>query len=247
MRADTHATLRQIDLHLRSRFRVPFTGVAAILYRNGEDFQGLHSDREMRWLDDTVIAIVVLGQRRPFVLRRRAAGGVPVERVPAGLGPRRHRADAGGGRHAGDGRGVPARVVARCAAGVDGSTAHLADVALDESPRSPRHEPDLLRRPQLQRRAAPTGLTHPLALTIWAPLTSHRAQVAEIVGAQISLSPTRGADQLNSLGLRTCPGGGIGRHGGLKPPSSARTCGFEPHPGHRVRPARRANPLRTVA
>jgi alkylated DNA repair dioxygenase AlkB len=87
MRADTHATLRQIDLHLRSRFRVAFTGVAAILYRNGEDFQGMHSDREMRWLDETLIAIVVLGQRRPFVLRRRAEGGVPVERVPAGSDP----------------------------------------------------------------------------------------------------------------------------------------------------------------
>ena len=84
---DAHPMLRQTDLHLRSRFRVPFTGVAAILYRDGDDFQGLHSDREMRWLDDTVIAIVVIGARRPFVLRQRAAGGVPVERVPAGSAP----------------------------------------------------------------------------------------------------------------------------------------------------------------
>jgi alkylated DNA repair dioxygenase AlkB len=87
VRSDASPMLHQTDLHLRSRFRVPFTGVAAILYRNGEDFQGLHSDREMRWLDDTVIAIVVLGARRPFVLRQRAAGGVPVERVPAGSDP----------------------------------------------------------------------------------------------------------------------------------------------------------------
>jgi alkylated DNA repair dioxygenase AlkB len=43
-----------------------------ILYRTGEDFQGMHSDREMRWLDDTLIAIVVLGQRRPFVFRSRS-------------------------------------------------------------------------------------------------------------------------------------------------------------------------------
>ena len=35
-------------------------------------------------LDETVIAIVVIGARRPFVLRPRAPGGVPVERVPAG-------------------------------------------------------------------------------------------------------------------------------------------------------------------
>ena len=87
VRNDAYPVLRQTDLHLRSRFQVPFTGVAAILYRDGRDFQGLHSDREMRWLDDTVIAIVVLGARRPFVLRPRLERGVPVERVPAGVGP----------------------------------------------------------------------------------------------------------------------------------------------------------------
>ena len=87
VRSEAHPMLHQTGLHLRSRFRVPFTGVAAILYRNGDDFQGLHSDREMKWLDETVIAIVVLGTRRPFVLRRRAEGGVPVERVPAGSAP----------------------------------------------------------------------------------------------------------------------------------------------------------------
>jgi alkylated DNA repair dioxygenase AlkB len=84
IRTDANPLLRQTDLHLRSRFRVPFTGVAAILYRDGHDFQGLHSDREMRWLDETLIAIMVLGTRRPFVLRPRAAGGVPLEKVPAG-------------------------------------------------------------------------------------------------------------------------------------------------------------------
>jgi alkylated DNA repair dioxygenase AlkB len=84
---DAHPLFRQTDLHLRARFRVPFTGVAAILYRDGNDFQGLHSDREMRWLDDTLIAIAVLGARRPFVLRPRLERGVPIERVPAGTGP----------------------------------------------------------------------------------------------------------------------------------------------------------------
>ncbi|MCU1359808.1 MAG: DNA-N1-methyladenine dioxygenase [Ilumatobacteraceae bacterium] len=87
LRADGSPMLRQIDLHLRSAYRMPFTGVGALLYRNGDDFQGLHSDREMRWLDDTLIAIVVLGQRRPFVIRRRAPMAEVVERVPAGAGP----------------------------------------------------------------------------------------------------------------------------------------------------------------
>jgi alkylated DNA repair dioxygenase AlkB len=85
--ADRVPLLRQTDLHLRSRFRVPFTGVAAIWYRDGDDFQGLHSDREMRWLDDTLIAILVLGARRPFVFRPRRPVAEVVERIPAGTAP----------------------------------------------------------------------------------------------------------------------------------------------------------------
>lgn len=84
LRTDSAAVLRQIDLHLTATYRQRFTGVAAILYRDGDDFQGLHSDREMRWLDETLVAIVVLGARRPFVIRRRAPMSEVVERVPAG-------------------------------------------------------------------------------------------------------------------------------------------------------------------
>ncbi len=88
LRADAQPLLRQTDLHLQAAYRVPFEGVAAIHYRNGDDFQGLHSDREMRWLDDTRIAIVVLGQRRPFVIRPREKWlDVVAQRVPAGEHP----------------------------------------------------------------------------------------------------------------------------------------------------------------
>lgn len=69
--SDRAPLLRQTSMHLRATYGVEFTGVGALLYRDGDDFQGLHSDREMRWLDDTVIAIVVLGERRPFVFRAR--------------------------------------------------------------------------------------------------------------------------------------------------------------------------------
>ncbi|MBI4932510.1 MAG: DNA repair protein [Actinobacteria bacterium] len=88
LRADSSPLVRHTDLHLQATYRVPFDGVAALLYRDGTDFQGLHSDRGMKWLDDTRIAIVVLGQRRPFVIRRR---GDWIEslasRVPAGKDP----------------------------------------------------------------------------------------------------------------------------------------------------------------
>ncbi|HEY3834284.1 MAG TPA: alpha-ketoglutarate-dependent dioxygenase AlkB [Acidimicrobiia bacterium] len=84
LRADADPLLRQAGMHLQSRYGVPFTGVGALLYRNGDDFQGLHSDREMRWLDDTRVAIVVLGARRPFVIRGRGSRADAIERVPAG-------------------------------------------------------------------------------------------------------------------------------------------------------------------
>jgi alkylated DNA repair dioxygenase AlkB len=83
LRAGDHPLLRQTELHLQSRWRVEWDGVAAILYRDGDDFQGFHGDREMRWLDDTLIAIVVLGERRPFVLRPRATSS-QLDRTPAG-------------------------------------------------------------------------------------------------------------------------------------------------------------------
>ncbi|CAN5479980.1 alpha-ketoglutarate-dependent dioxygenase AlkB [soil metagenome] len=84
VRAESAPLLRQTELHLESRYRVRFTGVAAILYRDGDDFQGLHSDREMRWLDDTLIAIVVLGERRPFAFRPRGAWQGAPDRSPPG-------------------------------------------------------------------------------------------------------------------------------------------------------------------
>lgn len=75
--------LRQAGLHLDAAYRVRFNGAVAICYRDGSDFQGLHSDREMRWLDDTRIAIVVLGARRPFVLRPRGDWRDPAARADA--------------------------------------------------------------------------------------------------------------------------------------------------------------------
>ena len=137
VRSDANPLFRQTDLHLRSRYRVQFTGVAAILYRDGQDFQGLHSDREMRWLDDTLIAIVVLGARRPFVLRPRLERGVPVERIPAGTSPDDVVLTPGEGDLLVMGgacqrewlHGVPAAPVGR-------SPADLPDLAMDEPARS---------------------------------------------------------------------------------------------------------------
>ncbi len=87
VRADTVTAVRQTGLHLESRYRVTFDGVGALLYRDGQDYQGLHSDRAMKWLDDTLIGIVVLGHRRPFVLRERNGSANDRDRTPAGQAP----------------------------------------------------------------------------------------------------------------------------------------------------------------
>ncbi len=84
LRGDSDPLLRQIGMHLDATYGVAFSGVGAIQYRDGNDFQGMHSDREMRWLDDTLVAIVVLGQRRPFVLRPRGQWAGAVDPLPAG-------------------------------------------------------------------------------------------------------------------------------------------------------------------
>jgi alkylated DNA repair dioxygenase AlkB len=56
---------------LRRRYGVDFDGYGLSWYRNGADSVGAHRDREMRWLDETVIAIVSLGAQRPFVVSPR--------------------------------------------------------------------------------------------------------------------------------------------------------------------------------
>ena len=156
--ADRSPLLRQTSMHLRSRYRVEFSGVGALLYRDGDDFQGLHSDREMRWLDDTLIAIVVLGVRRPFVFR---------ERQPLSTNPvRGHAGELDGDIVLLPGEGdllvmggaAPTRLAARHPGGRHRPGPDLAHLALDEPPRPPRHEPRLLRGPPVQRCATPTRL-----------------------------------------------------------------------------------------
>lgn len=66
--------VRQAGLHLASKYRVRFDGPDILRYRNGNDSVAFHRDRSMRWLEDTLIGIVVLGEPRPFVLRPHGLG-----------------------------------------------------------------------------------------------------------------------------------------------------------------------------
>jgi len=53
-------------------------------YRDGRDSVAWHADRELRDLDDTLVAIVTFGARRPFLIR--PAGGGPSTDLAPGSG-----------------------------------------------------------------------------------------------------------------------------------------------------------------
>lgn len=66
-----HPALQPLHRALQQRYGVRFDGFGLIQYRDGGDGQAFHRDTDMRWLDDTVIAILTLGARRPWLLRPR--------------------------------------------------------------------------------------------------------------------------------------------------------------------------------
>ena len=66
-------SLAPIHKALERSHGVQFNGFGLIHYRGGEDGQAFHRDTDMRWLDDTVVAILTLGARRPWLLRPRTA------------------------------------------------------------------------------------------------------------------------------------------------------------------------------
>ena len=59
---------------LTERYRRPLGGPGLNYYRDGRDSVAFHRDRELRHLDDTLIAILTLGGPRPFLLRRKGGG-----------------------------------------------------------------------------------------------------------------------------------------------------------------------------
>src|SRR5215208_5131964 len=59
---------------LEEHYDVPLGGIGINYYRDGRDSVAPHRDRELRHLDDTLIAIVTLGARRPFLIRPKGGG-----------------------------------------------------------------------------------------------------------------------------------------------------------------------------
>jgi alkylated DNA repair dioxygenase AlkB len=71
LRNPYHPVLVDVQRFLQSRYRAHFDGFGLAYYRNNRDSVALHRDREMRWLDETIVAILTLGARRPFLVQRR--------------------------------------------------------------------------------------------------------------------------------------------------------------------------------
>jgi alkylated DNA repair dioxygenase AlkB len=68
-----HPVLAEATRVLQHRYRVEFAGFAMLQYRDGTDGQAFHRDTDMRYLDDTIIAVLSLGATRPWCLRPRSA------------------------------------------------------------------------------------------------------------------------------------------------------------------------------
>jgi alkylated DNA repair dioxygenase AlkB len=69
-----HPGLAPVRAALEEHYDVPLGGIGLNYYRDGRDSVAPHRDRELRHLDDTLIAIVTLGAKRPFLLRPRGGG-----------------------------------------------------------------------------------------------------------------------------------------------------------------------------
>lgn len=76
-----HPVCDDVRRVLEDRYRVPLAGPGCNLYRDGRDSVAPHRDRELRALDDTIVAVLTLGARRPFLLRP-VGGGRSIDLAP---------------------------------------------------------------------------------------------------------------------------------------------------------------------
>lgn len=66
-----HAALTAAHRAIQHQYRITFGGVGLAYYRDGRDSVAAHRDTDLRYCENTVIAILTLGARRPWVLQPR--------------------------------------------------------------------------------------------------------------------------------------------------------------------------------
>lgn len=84
-RADTdppHEVLGDVRRAVTARYGQRFGGPGLNYYRDGRDSVASHRDRELREVDDALVAVLTLGARRPFLIRPKG-GGRSIDIAPA--------------------------------------------------------------------------------------------------------------------------------------------------------------------
>ena len=71
VRDPKHPVLADAQLALQKKYGTRFDSFGLQYYRDARDSVAMHRDREMRWLDETVVAILTTGAQRPFLVQRR--------------------------------------------------------------------------------------------------------------------------------------------------------------------------------
>ena len=78
-----HPALTAAHKALRRQYGVELLGLGLSWYRDGRDAMGAHRDSDLRWCDDTLIAVLTLGATRPWTLRSRASRLAQLDLAPA--------------------------------------------------------------------------------------------------------------------------------------------------------------------
>jgi alkylated DNA repair dioxygenase AlkB len=78
-----HPALTEAHRAIQHQYRVTFDGVGLAFYRDGRDSVAFHRDTDLRYCENTVIAILTLGARRPWLLQARGNGDKVVDLAPA--------------------------------------------------------------------------------------------------------------------------------------------------------------------
>ena len=85
-----HPALTAAHRAIQHQYRVTFGGVGLAYYRDGRDSVAPHRDTDLRYCENTVIAILTLGARRPWLLQpaaQRATGSARIAPRAIDLSP----------------------------------------------------------------------------------------------------------------------------------------------------------------
>jgi len=77
-----HPAVLETHKALRRAYGVELSGVGLSWYRDGRDALGAHRDSDLRWCDDTLIAVLTLGAERPWLLRPARGTAAEVDLSP---------------------------------------------------------------------------------------------------------------------------------------------------------------------